>query len=163
MTDYTSDDNQYSDRAYRDAETLRRLYHGEGMTLKEVGEHLGVVGSTIRKWMEKHGIERRTGREKPYRVTLRTRKDGYVQWFNDYDGKQSTCLVHQLVAIANGADPHDVFSGGDYNIHHKNGIAWDNRPSNLDFVTSSEHQIIESVCGDEGQDYQTSLPEFAPE
>ena len=160
MSDYNSDHNQRTDRSYRNAETLRRLYHDERMTLREVGDELGVASSTIRTWMEKHDIERRTGREKPYRVTLRTRKDGYVQWFNDYDGKQSTCLVHQLVTIAHGADPHEVFSGGEFNIHHKNGIAWDNRPSNLDFVTSQDHQIIESVSGGENLDYQASLPEF---
>ena len=160
MSDYTTDDNQYSDRAYRDPETLRRLYHGEGMTLQEVGDELGVAGSTVRTWMEKHGIERHYGN--PYRVTIKTRKDGYVQWFNDYEGKQRTCLVHQLVAIAHGADPHKVFSGGDYNIHHKNGIPWDNRPSNLDFVTSETHQVIEDIS-DTDEDYQSSLPEFAPE
>lgn len=45
--------------AHRDPEVLRRLYHGQGMSLREVGDRLDVSRGTVRKWMERHGIERR--------------------------------------------------------------------------------------------------------
>jgi len=51
--------------------------------------------------------------------------------------------VHQLIAIANGADPHKVFGNRQYNIHHKNGFKFDNRPSNIEMLTASEHGKID--------------------
>lgn len=39
---------------------LHELYWTEGLGLKEVGEVLGVSLTTVWKWMEHHGIERRT-------------------------------------------------------------------------------------------------------
>jgi len=60
-----------SESEYRDAETLRRLYHDEGMTLAEIGDRFDVSDTTIRRWMVKKGVERadsnRTDREAPHR------------------------------------------------------------------------------------------------
>jgi hypothetical protein len=47
--------------------------------------------------------------------------------------------VHQLLAIAMGEDPHDVFSNSEYQVHHKNNVPWDNRPSNIELLTAGEH------------------------
>jgi len=49
----------YSEDAYKDPEVLRELYHGEQMTLAEVGDELGMAFTTIQKWMDKHDIPRR--------------------------------------------------------------------------------------------------------
>ena len=49
--------------------------------------------------------------------------------------------VHQLIAIANGEDPHQVFSSK-YNIHHENGCKLDNRHDNIELLDASEHGRI---------------------
>jgi hypothetical protein len=48
-----------SEPAHRDPDTLRRLYHEEGLTLSEVGERLGIGDEAVLRWMSKHDIERR--------------------------------------------------------------------------------------------------------
>lgn len=45
---------------YRNPSVLRSLYWGEQMSTSEIADRFGVTGSTIRKWMERHGIERRS-------------------------------------------------------------------------------------------------------
>jgi 5-methylcytosine-specific restriction endonuclease McrA len=45
---------------YKFPKYLRRKYHGEGMTLEEIGNQIGVGHGVIQNHMEKHGIERRT-------------------------------------------------------------------------------------------------------
>ena len=42
-----------------DKETLKKLYWGEGLTLRQVGKRLGVYSSTIRHWMIDYDIPRR--------------------------------------------------------------------------------------------------------
>lgn len=68
-----------------------------------------------------------------------TNVNGYEMWSVP---SPDTIAVHQLVAIANGADPHKVFSDGEYHCHHKNGVRWDNRPGNIEVLSSSEHSIL---------------------
>lgn len=46
------------DAPWRDADTLRRLYHSDNLTLSEVADELETTVKTIHKWMDKHGIER---------------------------------------------------------------------------------------------------------
>jgi 5-methylcytosine-specific restriction endonuclease McrA len=47
------------DRPYRDADWLRRRYHDDGATQREIAEECGVSSRTIRKWMKKYDIETR--------------------------------------------------------------------------------------------------------
>ena len=69
--------------------------------------------------------------------------DGY-QRVRDYCGGQSVVYVHQLVAIADGADPGKVFSNGVYHVHHRLPIPWLNIPGNLELVHWTEHVERES-------------------
>jgi hypothetical protein len=63
----------------------------------------------------------------------------YEDWRVKVDGVPKRVYNHRLLAVALwGFD-----AVADKEIHHKNGIPWDNRPSNLSLVSSSEHQRIE--------------------
>lgn len=53
------------------------------------------------------------------------------------EGKE--VMVHQFVAVANGADPYKVFGDDDYSVDHKNGCTIDNRPENLQVLHVDEH------------------------
>jgi hypothetical protein len=68
-----------------------------------------------------------------------TRSDGYCRW-RAWDGDcERYCYVHQLTAIHNGESPYLVFSDGEYHIHHRSGIKYDNRPENLELKRDDDH------------------------
>ena len=46
---------------WRDADRLRALYIGEGLTVHEVAAHLDCAPITISRWLDRHGIETRSG------------------------------------------------------------------------------------------------------
>lgn len=65
---------------------------------------------------------------------------GYEVWYTNKktDGTRDV-PVHQLLAINKGNDPNKVFSGNDYQVHHKNEIPWDNRPENIELLSHEDH------------------------
>jgi len=71
------------------------------------------------------------------RATYYLNADGYEIWQSRFGEETDSLRVHQLLAIANGTSPYGVFGG--LHIHHKNDVPWDNRPSNLEVLTHSEH------------------------
>lgn len=52
---------EHSEKPWHDPELLRELYHGEGLSLRDMGEHFGVEHSTVRRAMDRYGVERREG------------------------------------------------------------------------------------------------------
>lgn len=123
------------DAPWRDERVIRELYWGREMSQSEIGEKLGCSPSTVSDWLERHDIPVRDLGE-----VLRVERAAFT---HDSDGYERLCAretgvcVHQLLAIADGADPHDVFDGHD--VHHRNGIPWDNRAENLEVMTHAEH------------------------
>lgn len=54
------EDNGLPDnQPWHDEDTLERLYHGEGLTLSDVGDRLGCSHCTVLHWMREHEIPRR--------------------------------------------------------------------------------------------------------
>ena len=45
---------------YRDADTLARLYHEEGLKQREIGEHFGVDQGVISDWMSRLDVQSRS-------------------------------------------------------------------------------------------------------
>lgn len=78
---------------------------------------------------------------------LEDRPDGYVRWRSFENGRERYVYVHQLLAIAEGADPSRVFSSGAFEVHHRNGITYDNRPSNLELLKNEDHGRITATDG----------------
>ena len=118
------------------------MYHDKGMSLREIGNEVGVHGSTIKRWMDKKGIPTRPSpQEKPPQHILE-HPTGYEQIRHYGKDKKSGVYIHQLIVIANGADPEKVFSSGQYHVHHKSGHPLDNRPENLELLTREEHNAI---------------------
>lgn len=56
--------NQYSDsQPYHDEETLRRLYHEEGLRTTDIAGKFDVSQSTISTWLDRHDIDTRSSAE----------------------------------------------------------------------------------------------------
>lgn len=124
---------------WRDKETLQRLHHEERLTQEEIGDRLGCTRRTVSEWFSRHGIEARMGPPRIERVHYSTRVEGYEIWQDKCPpSRDDTCLVHRLAAVAwFGFD-----AIRDRHVHHKNGHRWDNRESNLELLTPSEHHKL---------------------
>jgi hypothetical protein len=70
-----------------------------------------------------------------------TKPSGYesVDSWIPSKGVTKSVRVHQLVVIAEGGDPEKVFSGGEYHIHHRDGVPFDNRAENLELLSCDGH------------------------
>lgn len=88
---------------------------------------------------------------------------GHVRWRDDNTGK--IVHVHQLLVIAQGADPEQVFSKGEWETHHGSGIRFDNRPSNVAVMNREEHASESRNGGDHhgypGEKNWHELPKIA--
>lgn len=135
---------------WRDEETLHRLYVEEKMSVLQIADKLDCGTDTVYKWMDRHGIERRNSEEA---ALNREDGDGWVTHYYDSDGYEvcqastpddyeGRITVHRLVAIAEGADPHEIMGQSGLDVHHINGIPWDNRPSNLEPVNNAKHNAL---------------------
>lgn len=120
---------------YQDPATLRRLYHDEGMSTYDIADRFAVSADTVCYHMNKHDIDTR---KPPYErhPSARIDTDGYLRVEHRDGESRKTLRIHRLVAVAEHG--FDVVAGND--IHHKNGVPWDNRPSNLEVVDESKHR-----------------------
>lgn len=125
---------------YRDEEFLRHWYVRKDLSQAEVAEMCGVAQRTICKWLNRNGIRPTDNRGKGDSSHLpakfrtdreRGRNNAYEFWLH----KGNWVRVHRLLAVAEYG--YDAVVGKD--VHHKNGIGWDNRPSNIEVLDHSEH------------------------
>jgi hypothetical protein len=68
--------------------------------------------------------------------------EGYVYFQVQCNGETYTVYEHQLVMLMEGADPHKLFSGGKWHVHHENNVSWDNRPGNLTVENEEDHNSM---------------------
>lgn len=142
---------------------LREMYESQRMSIRAMSRDLGVEASTLRAWIVRAGIRRRsisdakqgqaptravieamvTKRRKRIRdgvppIGYKIRSDGYVQVSRpDHQNatKDGYILEHRLVMSEHlGRALRD-----DEDVHHKNGDRADNRLENLEIKTHSDH------------------------
>lgn len=114
---------------------LEFLYHEQGWTLQEIADEFGVSQKTVINRFDEFDIETRN-RGKHCRTehaNLGTWR--YEMWTSYEDGKQRKVYVHRLLAVAEYGFDKVVNN----HVHHKNELKWDNRPDNIELLTSQEH------------------------
>ena len=131
---------------WRDEAMLRAGYVEGEYDLRELAEIWGCNFTVIRDFLEKCEIPRRTSAEtrrvknlrKPCPISVTSK--GYVAWKHTFDGEAHQLQVHQLLAIAEGSDPHRVFSKN-IDVHHgpEAEIPWANWPDNLQVIEHKDH------------------------
>jgi len=84
---------------YKDEDWLHEQYHEMGKSMDQISDELGVGKSTIHDWMDKHGIDRRSGsnahRARKYNFELSNENldviygsllgDGYITPFGQFE------------------------------------------------------------------------------
>lgn len=114
-------------KPYQNPDTLEQLYVEKELSQREIGDRFDVDHTTIGEWLNRHEIER------PEAASY-SHQHEYPIWNSGVDNVH----IHQLLAIAEGENPHKVFSDN-HVIHHRNGIKWANWGENIELMTHSEH------------------------
>lgn len=127
---------------FADPREVARMYHDDGLEQSDIAERFGVHQSTVSKLMKREGIETRDESDThstPWATFVRaTTAGGYERWDANHRGTTESVYVHRLAAVAwFGLD-----AVTDRVVHHKNGVPWDNRESNIELLTSEEHGAI---------------------
>jgi len=125
-------------KLYRDEEWFLELYEEQECSLEQVGNIAGVHRATAYNWADRLGVDTRPpgGRRKPY-ASFCHHKRGYEKWssYSPSEERNEDLLVHRLAAVAWFG--FDAVAGND--VHHRNSVPWDNRESNLEPLSRSEH------------------------
>ena len=122
---------------YQDEEYLREQYWENEKSLNEIADEIGCATNSVRSWMEKHDIPRRSISDAKKLKTKDhafyfMKPHGYYYWRDHED----MVLVHRLLAIAEYGYDEVI----DKDVHHVNGLKWDNRPSNIELLSREEHR-----------------------
>jgi transposase len=110
---------------------LRRDYYQLNLEIQEIAEKHDCSRGTVYRRMEEYDMERLP------KLRVEKKRGGRTY----YSSGNNKFAEYQLVAIADGADPHEIFGGA--NVHHINGCRYDNRKENLAVLTSHEHGFVE--------------------
>jgi len=123
----TRESYKQTDYKWQDETLLRELHLTRQIPVSEIASEFGCSPGTIYNWLDEFDIPRLS-----YFPTVCTDNRGYVV---ARDGRKTTFNLHRLVAVAEYG--YDEVVGKE--VHHKNGIPWDNRPGNLQPIVSEEH------------------------
>lgn len=127
---------------WEDPERLRELYINQKLPTRKVAEEFGVSRSTIIRELDKHSIPIRDRSEAHQLAmwsgpaTYTSDMRGYQEWRTTIDRETKHAYVHRLLAVAEyGFDAVESME-----VHHKNGIKWDNRPDNIELMDPTDHR-----------------------
>ena len=135
---------------WQEKRLLDAAYTGLGMTTRECAQFLGCTNGTISRYLNEYGIETRENWKAGSKaggeasrveyVQLRTLPSGYEYWGARIEGVMRILYVHRLLAISESG----VDAVAENDVHHKNGIPWDNRPENIEILDPAEHRGMHS-------------------
>lgn len=130
-------------RKYWDEEYIHREYVEKGKTVSEIADECDVSTTTIRKWIKRHGFDLPDRYYDIPEFCMSCESNSHTSYphWHGCDGQMLT--VHQLVAVAEGADPYKVYNNSAWNIDHKNRHKCDNSHHNLELISSAEHGLKE--------------------
>lgn len=133
--------HDWDSRPWTDKSKLQDLAD-MGLSQEEMAERLGCSGPTISRWIDKLDVEYdprydRSGPDKSLHPWFKVNSGGYevAQSWNRHTGREEVS-IHRLLAYSMGMEIEDK------DVHHKNGVPWDNRPDNIEALTRKEHRRI---------------------
>jgi transposase-like protein len=127
-----------TEKVWQDEERLRKEYVHKQRSSNDLADEWGCSGPTVRRWVRKFGFSKYKRLPSPTTVPESGTIDSYERVANQYNGTTDSFLHHRLLAVAIwGYD-----SVCDNDVHHVNGIPWDNRPENLELVSHERHAQI---------------------
>lgn len=137
-----------ADKSWQVPAVLRSLYLKQGLSLREVGETLGCDRCTVRRWLLRFDIDTRPANDQKTQPCYSVNSAGYRYFSSEHNGDRARVAIHELVAIAGGADPHRVFSD-ETECHHRLripsslnvGIHLD-IPNNIEVLNAREHRQV---------------------
>jgi predicted ArsR family transcriptional regulator len=135
------DRHEIDKRPYEDEALLRELYHQQNMSSSEIAERFNLTAAGVRKVMRRLGIEVRDGSDASTVAglqrppTFKTNLEGYEYFRSKVNGESQFVYHHRLLAAAE----FGVAAVDGMEVHHENGVPWDNRPGNIELVTAEEH------------------------
>lgn len=126
-------------KPYQDPELMETLYVEEGLSQSEISAVLDCGTGTVANWLKRHDIQTRSiaegvsnshdGGDIPVFYTIESR--GYEA----INTSTENAYVHRLAAVAWFG--FDAVAGKQ--VHHVNGIEWDNREENFELLGPREH------------------------
>ncbi len=130
------------DYPWRDESTLRHLYIDRGLSTHAIADKLGCSQDTVRTWMDRCGVDARDHADAVARAIrsrpahFETTNRGYERWTTETNGSSAMMSVHRLLAVSE----FGIDAVKSMDVHHKNGIPWDNRPENIEPLSRAEHR-----------------------
>jgi len=123
---------------WMDESKLREEYVKNGRTMYDLGEEWGCDPTTVANWLDEYDIQKRHAGDyhRVERVIYTQHEQGYEVWKPSCgESRGKTVFIHRLMAVAKYG--YDEVAGKQ--VHHKNKIPWDNRPENIELMTSTQH------------------------
>jgi len=118
---------------------LRKKYIENGHSQKELVQIFDASYENTLRHLNYYGINKTFSEAKKDQWDSASRPapfgtyQGYERW--SVKNPNTTVLVHRLVAVAE----YGFEKVADNDVHHRNGISWDNRPSNLKVKSKKDH------------------------
>jgi len=127
--------DQDTNAPWRNEELLRQKYWDESKSSIQIADELGCSKKTVLNWMKRYGIDRRK-ENKDKLLSPYTIKRGYEVVNSTLDDEMRPVHLHRLLAVAKYG--FEAVKGMD--VHHKNGVPWDNRMENIELLSRSQHR-----------------------